>query len=171
MQCYAFPVAHINSPSEEFNSSIHMQKSHVVQCISCCTSKFTIAGIQFQYRRAKEPCSTMRLMLHLQINQQRRSIPVYICKKAMQYNTFHVAPLDQPAQSISHSSIRSIQFQYTRAKKPCSTMRFMLHLQINQQRRSIPVYTCKKAMQYNAFHVTPLYQPACSISHSSNRCL
>ena len=37
----AFRVAHLNLPSEAFNSSIHRQKSHVEQCVSCCTSRST----------------------------------------------------------------------------------------------------------------------------------
>ena len=123
----AFRVAHLNLPSEAFNSSIHRQKSHVEQCVSCCTSKSTIRGIQFHYTREKShveqcvSCCTSRStsMQYQPFIHQKHSIPVYTCKKAMLNNAFHVAPLVQPACSISHSSIRGLQFQYTPAKKPC----------------------------------------------------
>ena len=142
----AFRVAHLNLPSEAFNSSIHRQKSHVEQCVSCCTSRST--SIEYQP------------FIH-----QKHSIPVYTCKKAMLNNEFHVAHLNPPSEAFkssihrqkshveqcvscctskstirgiqfhytrekshveqcvscctSKSTIRGLQFQYTRAKKPC----------------------------------------------------
>ena len=77
-----FHVAHLNPPSEAFKSSIHRQKSHVEQCVSCCTSKSTIRDIQFHYTHARKPCWTMGFMLHIKIIQTQ------IIKKSLAVLTF-----------------------------------------------------------------------------------